>query len=292
LKKDCRQACHALRSKAGAAMIDNLYVNVLAGSHLTPADFTELREIIESFGLKPILLPDLSALDGSRQGFSALAMGGTKIDEIKEMSKSEFTLAIGASMETAAKKLKDRFGIKYRVFESIAGLRDTGIFMETLSLLSAKEIPSRHERQRRVLIDAMHDAHFYFGSKRVCIALEKDLSIQVSQWLNEMGAEVVMVDVNSGDLFSIDGSFDLLIANSHAEDTARRISAPLYQMGFPVYKVLGYCSKITIGYRGTLSAINDVSNLFLEERHEEIKRNTKKIIPAHITDIYGDCHLL
>ncbi len=239
-------------------------INVLVGSHLTPADFTELREITESFGLKPILLPDLSALDGSRQGFSALAMGGTKIDEIKEMSKSEFTIAIGASMETAAKKLKNRFGIKYRVFESVAGLRDTDLFMDTLSLLSGKEMPSRHERQRRVLIDAMRDAHFYFGSKRVCLALEKDLSMQISQWLNEMGAEIVMVDVNSGDLFSIEGRFDLLIANSHAEDTARRISAPLYQMGFPVYKVLGYCSKITIGYRGTLSAINDVSNLFLE----------------------------
>src|SRR5208283_4645888 len=39
-------------------------INVLTGSHLTPADFTELREIIESFGLRPIMIPDLAALDG------------------------------------------------------------------------------------------------------------------------------------------------------------------------------------------------------------------------------------
>ena len=98
----------------------------MSGSHLTPADFTELREIIESFGLKPIILPDLSALDGSRQGMSALSLGGTKIDEIKEMSKSEFTIAIGESMETSAKKLKDRFNIEYKALESIAGLRAYG----------------------------------------------------------------------------------------------------------------------------------------------------------------------
>ncbi|OGW75554.1 MAG: hypothetical protein A3J81_07175, partial [Nitrospirae bacterium RIFOXYB2_FULL_43_5] len=161
-KKDCRQA----------AMTDNLYVNVLVGSHLTPADFTELREMIESFGLKPIILPDLSALDGSRQGISALSLGGTKIDEIKEMSKSEFTIAIGASMAASVKKLKDRFNIEYKALESIAGLMDTDVLMETLSMLSGKPIPQKYERQRRILIDGMRDAHFYYGSKKICTALE------------------------------------------------------------------------------------------------------------------------
>ena len=182
-------------------MTDNLYVNVLAGSHLTPADFTELREIIESFGLKPIILPDLSALDGSRQGISALSLGGTKIDEIKEMSKSEFTIAIGASMETSAKKLKDRFNIEYKALESIAGLRDTDMFMETLSMLSGKPIPQKYERQRRILIDGMRDAHFYYGNKKICLALEPDLSVQISSWLDEMDAEVFGVDANKSALF-------------------------------------------------------------------------------------------
>ncbi|MBT9537476.1 MAG: nitrogenase iron-molybdenum cofactor biosynthesis protein NifN [Nitrospirae bacterium] len=252
-KKDCRQV----------AMTDNLYVNVLAGSHLTPADFTELREIIESFGLRPIILPDLSALDGSRQGTSALSLGGTKIDEIKEMSKSEFTIAIGASMETSAKKLKDRFNIEYKALESIAGLRDTDMLMETLSMLSGKPIPRKYERQRRILIDGMRDAHFYYGSKKICTALEPDLSVQTSRWLEEMDCEVFEVDANKSALFSIEGDFDLLISNSHAEDTAKRLGAPLYQMGFPVYKVLGNNSRVTIGYRGTLNLINEVANLLI-----------------------------
>ncbi|MBI5213180.1 MAG: nitrogenase iron-molybdenum cofactor biosynthesis protein NifN, partial [Nitrospirae bacterium] len=249
---------HKVSIKPGADQI-----NVLAGSHLTPADFTELREIIESFGLKPIILPDLSALDGSRQGISALSFGGTKIDEIKEMSKSEFTFAIGSSMEASAKRLNERFGVGYRVFESITGLRDTDIFMETLSMLSGRPISEKHARQRRILIDGMRDAHFYYGNKKVCLALEDDLSLQTASWLDEMGVEIEIVDINLGDLFSMEGDFDLLISNSHAEDTAKRLGAPLYQMGFPVYKVLGNNHRITIGYRGTLGLINDIANLIM-----------------------------
>jgi nitrogenase molybdenum-cofactor synthesis protein NifE len=257
-------------------------INILAGSHLTPADFIELREIIESFGLKPIILPDLSALDGSREGFSALAVGGTKVHEIKEMSRSEFTLAIGASMEFAAMILKERFGIEYRIFESVAGLKDTDTFMDTLSMLSGRPIPEKYKRQRRILIDGMRDAHFYYGNKKICIALEPDHAIQTSRWLDEMGAKVEVAVIPSyvqsaekvharnvviGDLFSIKDNFDLLISNSHAEDTAKRLGVPLYQMGFPVYKVLGYNSRITIGYRGTLTMINEVANLLAKEVH-------------------------
>ncbi|MDI6727771.1 MAG: nitrogenase iron-molybdenum cofactor biosynthesis protein NifE [Thermodesulfovibrionales bacterium] len=236
-------------------------INVLVGSHLTPADFTEVREIIESFGLKPIMLPDLSALDGSRQGFSALAPGGTTMDDIRAMGSSGFTIAIGASMESAAMILKERFGIEYRVFEGISGLKDADMFMEALSMLSGKQVPAKYGRQRRVLIDGMRDAHFYYGGKRICLALENDLSLQMSNWLGEMGTAIEMVDVNSEDLFSIEGDFDLLISNSHAEDTAKRLGVPLYQMGFPVYKVLGNNHRVTIGYRGTLGLINDIANV-------------------------------
>jgi len=238
-------------------------INVLVGSHLTPADFTELREIIESFGLKPIMLPDLSALDGSRQGFSALATGGTKIDEIRNMGSSAFTIAIGACMEPAAMILKERFGIEYRVFESISGLKDADMFMEALSMLSGKQAPAKYKRQRKILIDGMRDAHFYYGNKKICVALEPDLSMQTAHWLEEMGAEVFAVDTTGGDLFSVEGDFNLLISNSHAEDTAKRLGAPLYQMGFPVYKILGNTNRVTIGYRGTLGLINDIANLMM-----------------------------
>ena len=39
-------------------------------------------------------------------------------------------------METPAKYLRERFGIEYKVFESISGLKDVDMLMETLSMLS------------------------------------------------------------------------------------------------------------------------------------------------------------
>ncbi|MBI5742183.1 MAG: nitrogenase iron-molybdenum cofactor biosynthesis protein NifE [Nitrospirae bacterium] len=255
-------------------------INVLAGSHLTPADFTELREIVEAFGLRPIILPDLSALDGSRQGFSAIAVGGTDVEDIKRMASSAFTLAVGASMGPAARLLNEKFGIEYSVFESVSGLNDTDIFVQTLVFLSGKPVPARYERQRRILIDGMRDAHFYFGGKKVCIALEPDPAIQTSVWISEIGAETTLAvipqnTINAGkilakevlvsDLFSVDGDYDLLISNSHAEDTAKKLGIPLFEMGFPVYKVIGNSSRMTIGYRGTLAAINEAGNILLRK---------------------------
>jgi nitrogenase molybdenum-cofactor synthesis protein NifE len=255
-------------------------VNVLVGAHLTPADFTELREMIESFGLKPIILPDLSALDGSRKVFSALASGGTKLKEIERMGESEFTIAIGLSMEAAAMILKRRYGIEYILFESISGFKDTDALIEVLSLQSGRPVPERYKRQRRVLIDGMRDAHFYVAGKRFCIAAEGDLAVSLSRVIDEMGALVKLAvvptqsasiqriwadEVRVGDLFSIEGGFDLLISNSHAEDRARLLRIPLYEMGFPVYKSLGYTNKVTIGYRGTLNIINDIANLLTKE---------------------------
>jgi nitrogenase molybdenum-cofactor synthesis protein NifE len=255
-------------------------INVLAGSHLTPADFTELREIVESFGLRPLIVPDLSALDGSRQGFSPLAVGGTPVADIARMDASEFTIAVGLSLEKAAKDLKERFSIEYRVFEGLAGLEDTNVFMETLAALSGRRVSERYERQRRMLVDGMRDAHLLYGKKKICLALEPDLSVQFSKWLAEMGAEVSLsvlpntasseerirsTEVRVGDLFAIKGDFDLLVSNSHAADTAERLGTGLYQAGFPVYKIFGNTTKVTIGYKGTLAAISGVANALVKE---------------------------
>jgi nitrogenase molybdenum-cofactor synthesis protein NifE len=257
-------------------------VNVLAGSHLTPADFTELREMIESFGLHPLILPDLSALDGSRQGFSPLAVGGTPVADIAEMRGSRFTIAVGLSMEKAAMKLKERFGIEYKVFEGLAGLEDTDEFMETLEALSGRKIPEKYRRQRRMLIDGMRDTHLLYGKKRACLALEPDLSVQFSKVLSEMGAVVslsvlpdsapsaarILADrVRAGDLFSIEGEFDILVSGSHAVDTAARLKTCLYQAGFPVYKIFGNTARVTIAYRGTLATVNEIANIFVSEVH-------------------------
>jgi nitrogenase molybdenum-cofactor synthesis protein NifE len=184
-------------------------------------------------------------------------------------------------MEPAAKLLKSLYKTTPYIFESIAGLADSDRFMETLSRISGNAVPSSIERQRQILVDGMRDAHGIYGGRRICLALEPDLAVQTSRWLDEMGASVDLaiiptlsdaadyiktVEVRIGDLHSLSGEYDALIANSHAERTAKRLNIPLYEMGFPVYKIFGYTSKVTIGYQGTLTLINEMANALMK-RH-------------------------
>lgn len=256
-----------------------LSINILAGSHLTPADCTEIRSIVRSFGMRALILPDLSALDGSRQGFSPLSAGGITLEEVRAMGSAAMTIALGANMEAAAKLLRDRCGVDCRIIESAAGLEGTDQLLETLAQASGRSIPDEYVLQRRVLVDGMRDAHFFFAGRKVCIALEPDHAVQVSTVLDEMSALVELAVIPTlsdaadsiraesvviGDLFSVNRQFDLLVANSHAEDRAREFKMPLYQTGFPVYKVLGHTAKVTIGYRGTLAMINEMGTLMMK----------------------------
>jgi len=98
-------------------------VNVLAGSHLSVADIDEVREIIESFGLSPIILPDLSkALDGYvPEHFTPTTMGGTTLEEIRQMASSAHTIVIGESLWPAAELLINK-GMPVTVFPRLTGL--------------------------------------------------------------------------------------------------------------------------------------------------------------------------
>ena len=109
--------------------------------------------------------------------------------EMTAMADASFTLGLGMSMEPAAKLLQQKFGIGYRMFDSTAGLVDSDLLMQWLTELSGRPVPSKYERQRKVLVDVMRDAHFYFGGRKICIALEPDLAVQTSTWLDEMRAD-------------------------------------------------------------------------------------------------------
>ncbi|KJR40989.1 bifunctional nitrogenase molybdenum-cofactor biosynthesis protein NifE/NifN [Candidatus Magnetoovum chiemensis] len=251
-------------------------INILAGLHLTPADFYELREIAESFGLVPIMLPDLASLDGSRQGFSSgIAIGGTAVSQIDDMAHSCFTIAVGRSMEGASVILKEKFGTEYTVFDSLAELQQIDRLMDTLSALSSLPIPQNYIRHRKRLIDGMADSHFHYGGKRLCLALETDHTIQLSRLIDKMGARVELCilpqnsssidkiaaeNITIGGLSRIQGNFDCIISNSRAVYRAKSLGAPLYEAGFPVTKTFGLTTKITIGYKGALNIINDIAN--------------------------------
>jgi nitrogenase molybdenum-iron protein NifN len=268
-------------------------VNVLAGASLTPGDLEVLKEIIGGFGLYPVVLPDISdSLDGhlSAGEFSPVTTGGTPVSAFSTLGDAAATLVVGASLQAAADLLSERTGVPDYRFEHLFGLEATDALVTTLAGISGSPPPSRLERQRAQLQDAMLDTHFMLGQARFAIAAEADLLNAFSHLLREMGAEVVAavvpsrvpileqipVDrVNIGDLEDLEKlarqrNAEVVIGSSHAVESARRLGLPLLRAGFPLYDRLGAYQRTWIGYQGTRQILFELANLLLTHgQHED-----------------------
>ncbi|MCW2236152.1 nitrogenase iron-molybdenum cofactor biosynthesis protein NifN [Azospirillum canadense] len=266
-------------------------VNVLAGCHLSPGDVEELRDVIESFGLTPIFLPDLSLSMSGRQpdDFTATSLGGVTVEQIAAMGASEATLVIGEHMKVAAAALELKTDVRSIFFDRLTGLEASDRLVRTLSDLSGRPVPARLRRQRETLVDAMLDGHFFFSRKRIAVALEPDLLYAVTSFLADLGAEViaavsptqaavleklraatVMVGDHS-DVETLAREADLIVSNSHGRMGAARIGVPLHRMGLPMFDRLSAGLKVSVGYRGSRELLCEIGNLFLsrEMDHDE-----------------------
>ncbi|WP_243373405.1 bifunctional nitrogenase iron-molybdenum cofactor biosynthesis protein NifEN [Geotalea sp. SG265] len=264
-------------------------INLLPGVHLTPADVEELKEIIESFGLTPVVIPDISnALDGHIDDtVSPLSTGGIGVDAIRRAGRSAATIYVGDSLARAALKLKERCGIPAYGFTSATGLKEVDMLMDTLAAISGQPIPEKHRRWRSRLTDAMVDSHYQFGKKKVALALEADNLKTLTGFLAGMGCDIQAalsatrtrgldglpsVKVFVGDLEDLEAAAkgaDLLVANSNGRQTAGKLGIKAHlRAGLPVFDRLGAHQKMWVGYRGTLNLIFEVANIFQENGKE------------------------
>ncbi|MDP1524627.1 MAG: nitrogenase iron-molybdenum cofactor biosynthesis protein NifN [Rhodocyclaceae bacterium] len=266
-------------------------VNVLAGSMLTPGDIESIKDWIEAFGLRPVVLPDIGdSLDGHLvpQENTPLTLGGTPKAEIESMGESIATLVIGRSLFKAADMLEERTGVPTLRFDHLMGLDACDAFTHALANLSGLPVPEKLERQRAQLQDAMVDTHFMTGFTRIALALDPDLLLAFGEFLVGVGAEIVaavapsradvLADVpcaavQIGDLEDLERSAkladaQLLISNSHAAQSAARLHLPLLRAGFPQYDFVGGYARPWVGYRAARQALFDLANLFLGQHHD------------------------
>ncbi len=287
-------------SKAVAAMVEQMVpptavtvpsqVNILAGSHLTPGDIEEIRDMVEAFDLDPIILPDLSgSLDGHvPDRYIGTTYGGTTVDDIRAMGASAHTIAIGQQMQPAAQALSDKAGVPFTVLDRLTGLVAVDAFVRQLQRISGRSAPARLRRQRSQLQDAMLDGHFSFGRTKVALAAEPDLLFALSAFLSEMGAEVVgavttvdapilaqvpaeqvvIGDMDDFEQAAAKAGAALLLTHSHGRMAAERLGIPLFRVGFPMFDRLGAAHQRTVGYKGSRDLIFALGNLLLEHSHE------------------------
>ncbi|WP_291992830.1 nitrogenase iron-molybdenum cofactor biosynthesis protein NifN [Candidatus Accumulibacter sp. ACC003] len=267
------------------------HVNVLASAMLTPGDIEAIKEWLEAFGLQPVVVPDVGdSLDGhlDEAEFSPLTIGGTPRSEIARLGESIATLVVGSSLNGAADLLQAATGVADYRFDGLLGLDACDEFTQALAAISGQPVPPRIERQRAQLQDAMVDCHFMLGCVRIALAADPDLLVMLARFLNGMGAEIVaavspakaaslarapLAKVIVGDLEDVEKQAratgaQLVIGNSHALESARRLGVPLLRAGFPQYDLVGAYARSWVGYRGTRQTLFDLANLILGHHHE------------------------
>jgi nitrogenase molybdenum-iron protein NifN len=205
------------------------------------------------------------------------------------MGESAATLVLGNSLFEAANFLKEQTGVPDYRFNSLMGLDAVDEFIAALAEISGRPVPEKIERQRAQLQDAMVDSHFMLGFARVAIAADPDLLYGFSKLVTGMGCEVVAAvtparanilqdvaaaQVGIGDLEDLENAAksngaQLIISNSHAVESARRLGVPLLRAGFPQYDLIGGYQRLWVGYRGTRQALFDLANMVVEHVHPE-----------------------
>jgi nitrogenase molybdenum-iron protein NifN len=263
-----------------------LRANIFCPFSFTSIDFLELREVLEYFGITPVMIPDLGAsMDGHLdvQGYLQTTADGIDIKDIATISSNDLNIVIGLSLLQLVEPLNEITGLKTHYFPNVSGLKNTDNFFNFLSKLTSLDIPEKYKRQRRQLMDAYLDSHFYFSGKNIAMALGADLLDSFSAIYGEIGASLeigitTMTDdrlkgrfeiYEEGDLDLLDelietkGDIDLIISNSNAKYYAEKSGIPLFKAGFPIIDEIGYNFKHHILYRGSANLTYETANMLL-----------------------------
>ncbi len=163
----------------------------------------------------------------------------------------------------------------------------------------------------------MVDTHFMLGYARYAIAADPDLLFALADLVASMGgetvaavapaqapilAELASAQVKIGDLqdlekLAVDGHAQLLLANSHAAQSAERLDIPLQRAGWPLYDRIGGQMQLWIGYRGTRQTLCNLANLMLGEIHKHEVQAYRSIYavrpadgsPTHAPQVPSPC---
>ena len=276
-------------------------INIIA-SYMSPADMRTLKDICEAFELEIILLPDISEnLDGIfKEKYSRLPESGTDIEDIKHMAGARATIEISnMDFETSpGKVLKEKYGVPYTRVNVPVGLRDNDSLLQILCKISGKEIPQVLKQQRGRYLDAMIDSHKYNAEGRAVVFGEPDFVISMIRICEENG--VMPMITATGSVFPhladyVKNSLDdiakryfiedymiaddvdfkdietaakrygcnLMIGNSDGRRMEEQLQIALVRRSFPVHDRVGGQRLMTIGYEGSLTLLDEISNVIL-----------------------------
>ncbi len=278
----------------------NKKINIITGN-ISPADVKEVKNILNDMNCENIILTDTSENLDAPLTESALNLynEGTTIEEIEDTANSLGTITLSKHMDSAATYLQKKFGVKSISGPLPLGIENTDKFIGSLCELGELEVPESIKKDRGRLIDAMVDAHSYNYHRKVAIFGDPDFVSGMTRFTCEMGMtpsvlctgtdskrftediqniseekKVSPVILAGGDLYDMHREIkevgaDILIGNSYGASMAKEEDIPLFRVGFPIFDRLGAQRIFTLGYRGGINFVDQLTNTLLDYYYDE-----------------------
>ncbi len=286
---------------------ENDKINIIT-PNMNPGDVRYLKEILNSFEVEYILLPDVSrTLDAPySKEYKRIPNGGTKIEDIEAMAGARATIEIGVTVNeqhSPGKYLEDTYGVPLYRIPMPMGLRNTDVLINVLSEIKGNTITSELKEIRGRLIDGMIDSHKYNGDGRAIIFGEPELVYGITSLCMENGIKPLLVatggkseklksrliknypKLEKSCLILDDIDFqtiqtyvkklnaNILIGNSDGKFVEEKEGIPLVRIGFPVHDRVGAQRKVNIGYEGSLRFLDDITNTILERKETRYRKS-------------------
>ncbi|TCQ03737.1 nitrogenase component 1 [Serpentinicella alkaliphila] len=281
-------------------------VNIVAGN-LTPGDIRRIKEILELFDIGYTLLPDISdTLDsGFTSKYNKLSSDGTKIEDIKNMSGAVATIEMGmlvSDKSSPGKYLEDKYQVPLYRCPLPIGLENTDTFIELISNISGRKVPEKLLKERARMLDGMIDSHKYNGEGKAVIFGDPELVYAVSKLCSENGIKPVLIatgakisnfklkienniDTKDKPIILNDTDFEtiysyvkkldvnILIGNGDGKFMVEKEGIPLVRIGFPIHDRVGAQRRVFIGYEGSISFLDDITNTLIEQKFSSYRED-------------------
>lgn len=273
-------------------------LNFILGFHTYLEDYREVKRIVGEFGADSIVLSDPSEnLDSGLTGEYKLYYGGTPIKDIHRARSSSATVCF---QKYSTEKTRDYIEKAWKQPTYVVrpyGVQGTDDFVQLLSKLTGKSIPSTLLGERQKLLDAMADSYYWIHGKRFALWGDPDFVYGITSFLLELGAEPIHVlCTNAGDEWAEEikelcskfenGNYaqifpgkdlwhmrsllftepvDYMIGTSYGKFLWRDTGTPLIRIGYPIFDRHHLHKYGILFYRGALNLLVWIVNAILDE---------------------------
>lgn len=283
-------------------------VNLIMGfDGYTVGNIRELKRMLNLMGVRHTVLADNGDIfDTPTDGRFRMYDGGTTLEEAKEALHAKATISMQEFCTEKTLAYCAEKGQETVAFNHPLGVQGTDKFLMEISRITGKPIPPELEKERGRLVDAMADSTAHIHGKKFALYGDPDLTLGLTAFLLELGAEPVHVlSMNGGSAWEekvqalFDASpfgkgchiwagkdlwhmrsllftepVDFLIGNTYGKYLERDAGTPLIRIGFPIFDRHHHHRYPIIGYQGAMNVLVWI----LDKIFDELDRNA--IVPG------------